>query len=103
MRRAKRQESDICVVGIGDFRLWHVCASRFVLPVEAIHIVLVIVWTLTVSRILVMAASAREVRRGGMIRSGQCAVRDAVAVDIAIALETSELFEILGRKHLTAI
>src|SRR5438105_3852380 len=78
-------------------------ASRLIFPVQPVHVVLVIIRALAVHGLLIVAAATSEVRGRRMIRSGQRAVRNAVAIDISVALETSELLQFFDREHLAAI
>src|SRR5207244_12263235 len=52
---------------------------------EAIHVARVCAGALGVPGVLVVARTAREVTRGGMVGAGERAVRDAVALDVLVS------------------
>src|SRR5207245_2780160 len=53
--------------------------------------------------LFIMAASASEVRSRRMIRSGKRAIRNAVAIDVTIALKTPKLLQVFSAQYLAAI
>src|SRR5262249_40054238 len=67
------------------------------------HVALVVVRTLTVNSAFVMTASAREVGRSWVIRSGQSTVRNAIAVYVGVPLKAPEPFEVFRSENLPAV
>src|SRR6266567_2934275 len=59
---------------------------------------------LRVPGVLVVARTAREVTRGRVVGAGQCAVRDAVAVDVLVAAPfAAEAVQVLLVQDLAAV
>ena len=88
---------------VRDFGAWKVGARRLELAIEPLHVVLIIVRTLTVECLLVVSRAAREVGRRGMLRARQGAIRDTIFVDIFIAREAAESVQIVRTEHLAAL
>src|SRR5262245_65910622 len=78
-------------------------SSRFVFFTEPVHIAFVVVRALAIGGGFVVAASTSKVRGSGMIRSRQCPVWNAIAVDVGVPPEASQLFQIFDRKDLSTI
>ena len=68
---------------------------------QAIHVVDVVVRPLAVLAVLVVARSAREIRRH--VVAGNRAIRDAVAVHILVAAPAADPLQRLRVEHLAAI
>ena len=83
-----------------DFRLRHQCPRGLELPREPIQILRVVLGTLAVLRLFVVARPAREIRRHAV--AGDRAVRDAVAVHVAVAREFADALERVGIQQLAA-
>src|SRR5262245_26090842 len=103
MRRPKRQEADVCALLVLNFRLRHLFARRLVFFAQAIHVVLVIVWTLAICRFFIVAASTCEVRGSMMIGSRKRAVGNAVSIDVGVTLKTAQAFQVFRVQNLSAI
>src|SRR6185437_17078726 len=64
---------------------------RVELAVEPQHIVLVIFGTFAVVRLLIVAATASEIRRFRMLGPGQRPVRNSVAINVLVTTESPQL------------
>ncbi len=74
------------------------CFLAFQLLQETIHRVDVIIRTLCISGFLVVSGPRREVCGQRMIGAGQRAIRNSVAVTVAIALEDAGFFSSFFRR-----
>src|SRR6266700_1891680 len=70
---------------------------------QALHVAFIVFWTLTVLRLGVVTATAREIRRRPMLRSRQCPVADRVSVHVFVAAKATELVEILLGQNLSTL
>src|SRR5262249_20417357 len=84
-------------------RLGHQTAGRLELAGKPLHIVVIIVRPLAVLRLLVVSAAACKVGGCRMIRSGQGAVWNGIAIHIFIARKSAQPPEILSGKELAAL
>ena len=100
---AHGDEADFGPRAMLHHRRGNVLAHDFELVRQAIHVVDVIVLALGVLGLVVVAAAAREVGRGGVIGAGQRAVADAVAIHILVAREAAQPVQIFGGQHLAAL
>ena len=88
--RTPTRAPDPSTTGRGTWR-----ARRLELAGEAVHVGLVVLGPLGVGRALGVAGAAREERRGHVVDlAGEGAVRDAVAVHVAVAGELLELRDV---------
>ena len=69
---------------------------------QAVEVPLPVLGALAVARLLVVAGPPGEVGRQGVLGAGDRPVADAVAVDVAVALELPEPFQVVGVEHLAA-
>src|SRR5439155_742512 len=91
------------MLGGREHRLGNELLRVLELPLQALHVVLVVGAGLGVAGVRVAARAAREVGALGRVRARQRARRDAVAVVILVAAELLPAFQLLRAHHLAAV
>jgi len=85
IRSSHGDESDLGLLGDLNHGRGNVLAHGFELVRQAIHVVDVIDSRARCTGLVVVAAAAREIGRGGVIGAGKRAIADAIAVQIPVA------------------
>ena len=101
--RAESNEADLRSAIHNCHRRRHQLARILELARQPLHDVLVLVGLLGVQAAFVVPGAAREVGRLRMIRAGQRALADAVAIHIFVARKSAQPLQIFGGQHLAAI